>query len=57
MLELFSREIAPVDVDEVECAGEEILDGGEIDLLDDASVKEDAAGEDRDVDEDTVPSP
>lgn len=57
MLELFSREIAPVDVDEVECAGDEMLDGGEIDLLDDASVKEDAAGEDRDVDEDTVPSP
>lgn len=55
---LLSRGIAPVEAgDEVECAGEETLDGGEIDLLDDASVDEDRAGEDNDVEEDTVPSP
>lgn len=54
----FPWEIADAEVEEVERAGEEAVDAGELDLLDgDASVEaEDNAGEDKGVDDETATS-
>lgn len=55
----FSCETADVEADEVEYAGDETVGGGEVELRKDTSVEdaEEWAGEDNDVEEDTVPSP